>query len=91
MTFITYSLTGHDLEPATIFPALQFFSVISGAISHIPPQLSNMLDARVAVGECSGTCMSDLLIFRPRERSTGGETVCHSISAQSANSNRPRS
>jgi len=51
VTIITYSLTGHELTPATIFPALRFFNVISGAVNSLPPQLSNMIDARVAVGE----------------------------------------
>jgi hypothetical protein len=80
VTFITYSLTGHELDPATIFPALQFFSVISGAISHIPPQLSNMLDARVAVGEIFQTRFLGLLNIRPFECSPGGETVSCNIS-----------
>jgi ATP-binding cassette subfamily C (CFTR/MRP) protein 1 len=50
VTFVTYSLTGHSLEPSTIFPALQFFTVISGAISLFPPDVSQMLDAHVAIG-----------------------------------------
>lgn len=63
------------MEPATIFPALQFFNVLSGAISHVPPQLSNMLDARVAVGEDFWHHTSGLLIFRSLEYFTGGETI----------------
>jgi hypothetical protein len=91
VTFITYSLTGHDLDPATIFPALQFFSVISGAINHIPPQLSNMLDARVAVGEIFSTRMLIPLNPRPFERSAGGMAIDHSFVIDTADGNRLRS
>ena len=30
VTFITYSLTGHDLSPSIIFPALQYFGLVAG-------------------------------------------------------------
>lgn len=29
VTFITYSLTGHELSPSIIFPALQYFGLIA--------------------------------------------------------------
>lgn len=32
VTFITYSLTGHELSPSIIFPALQYFGIIASGL-----------------------------------------------------------
>lgn len=36
VTFITYDLTGHTLDAATIFTGLQFFNVLKTPIAFLP-------------------------------------------------------
>lgn len=36
LTFITYSLTGHSLDPATIFSSLQLFNNIRAPLFFLP-------------------------------------------------------
>jgi len=50
VTFITYGLTGHDLEPGTIFAAFQLFNVIRGPIQEIGMQIIAIIDSRAAIG-----------------------------------------
>lgn len=40
VTFITYGLSGHDLDPATIFTGLQFFNVLKTPIAFLPMALT---------------------------------------------------
>lgn len=36
LTFVTYSLTGHDLDAATIFSSLQLFNAIRSPLTLFP-------------------------------------------------------
>ncbi|KZW01126.1 hypothetical protein EXIGLDRAFT_719505 [Exidia glandulosa HHB12029] len=40
LTFVTYSLTGHDLTPATIFSALQLFTILRMPMLMFPAAIS---------------------------------------------------
>ncbi|KAF8066642.1 multidrug resistance-associated ABC transporter [Lyophyllum atratum] len=53
MSFITYSLTGHDLNVATIFTALQLFNVVRIPLLFWPIILSSLADLFVALGRIS--------------------------------------
>ena len=44
VTFITYGLTGHDLDAATIFAALQLFNILLDPIQALPMQLAAIMD-----------------------------------------------
>ncbi|KAF7321107.1 Multidrug resistance-associated ABC transporter protein [Mycena chlorophos] len=48
LSFITYALTGHDLNIAIIFSSLQFFNIIRMPLAFIPFVLSALSDALVA-------------------------------------------
>jgi ABC-type multidrug transport system fused ATPase/permease subunit len=50
VTFVTYGLTGHELNPAIIFSALQFFNVLRLPIAKLPMVVSAVMDAIVALG-----------------------------------------
>jgi ATP-binding cassette subfamily C (CFTR/MRP) protein 1 len=49
VSFVTYSLTGHDLDAATIFTALQYFNILETPISFLPMILTALADANSAV------------------------------------------
>ncbi|KAF9527181.1 ATP-dependent bile acid permease [Crepidotus variabilis] len=49
LTFIAYSLTGHDLNIAIIFTALQLFNVIRIPLVMLPLVLSSLSDALVSL------------------------------------------
>jgi ATP-binding cassette, subfamily C (CFTR/MRP), member 1 len=48
LTFVAYSLTGHDLEPATVFAALQLFNILDGPMAQLPMSIMQIIDALVA-------------------------------------------
>ncbi|KAF5360291.1 hypothetical protein D9758_009169 [Tetrapyrgos nigripes] len=50
LSFITYSLSGHDLNAAVIFTSLQFFNIIRMPMVMLPIVLSSMSDALIALG-----------------------------------------
>ncbi|KAJ7353075.1 multidrug resistance-associated ABC transporter [Mycena albidolilacea] len=50
LSFITYALSGHDLNIAIIFSSLQFFNIIRMPLVFIPFVLSALSDAIVAFG-----------------------------------------
>ena len=50
MTFVTYSLSGHSLNPAIIFTSLQFFNIIKNPITFLPLALTACTDAVVGMG-----------------------------------------
>ncbi|TFK19762.1 cadmium ion transporter [Coprinopsis marcescibilis] len=50
LSFITYSLTGHDLNVAVIFSALSLFNVITIPLLLFPLALSSMASALIALG-----------------------------------------
>ncbi|KIJ49226.1 hypothetical protein M422DRAFT_225864 [Sphaerobolus stellatus SS14] len=49
LSFITYALTGHALEPAIIFSSLQFLNIIRLPLAYIPFVFSICADAYVAL------------------------------------------
>ncbi|OCF43886.1 hypothetical protein I317_02329 [Kwoniella heveanensis CBS 569] len=49
MTFITYGLTGHELDAAIIFSGLQWFAVLKGPISFLPMVLGAIGDMTVSM------------------------------------------
>ncbi|KAI0360724.1 multidrug resistance-associated ABC transporter [Trametes cingulata] len=53
LTFITYALTGHNLDVATIFSSLQFFNIIRIPLVFLPLVLAAATDALVALGRIS--------------------------------------
>ncbi|KAF5370913.1 hypothetical protein D9615_009789 [Tricholomella constricta] len=53
MSFITYSLTGHELSVATVFTSLQLFNIIRIPLLIFPIILSSLADLLVALGRIS--------------------------------------
>lgn len=49
LTFITYSLSGHKLDTATIFASLQLFNLIQGPLRQLPITFTKLTDAYVAL------------------------------------------
>jgi ABC-type multidrug transport system fused ATPase/permease subunit len=49
VSFVTYSLTGHTLDAAIIFSALQYFNILEMPISFLPMILTALSDAMSAV------------------------------------------
>ncbi|KAJ3982865.1 multidrug resistance-associated ABC transporter [Lentinula detonsa] len=50
LSFITYALSGHDLNVAIIFSSLQFFNIIRAPLLFFPIVLSALSDFLVAMG-----------------------------------------
>ncbi|THH01938.1 hypothetical protein EW145_g6827, partial [Phellinidium pouzarii] len=50
LSFITYALSGHDLNPAIIFSSLQYFNIIRAPLMFFPLIMSAVSDAIVALG-----------------------------------------
>ncbi|KAK4686687.1 hypothetical protein P7C73_g3435, partial [Tremellales sp. Uapishka_1] len=50
LTFITYGLSGHSLNVATIFSGLQYFNVMRQPITFLPLAFTAVSDAVVAIG-----------------------------------------
>ncbi|KAJ4474268.1 multidrug resistance-associated ABC transporter [Lentinula aciculospora] len=50
LSFITYALSGHDLNVAIIFSSLQFFNIIRAPLVFFPIVLSALSDFLVAMG-----------------------------------------
>ncbi|KII85519.1 hypothetical protein PLICRDRAFT_319144 [Plicaturopsis crispa FD-325 SS-3] len=61
LSFITYSLSGHDLDVAIIFSSLQFFNIIRAPLLYFPLVLSNCSDAVVALGRISEFLLAEEL------------------------------
>ncbi|ODN79695.1 hypothetical protein L202_03623 [Cryptococcus amylolentus CBS 6039] len=53
MTYITYSLSGHDLDAAIIFSSLQYFNVMRTPLTMLPRIISGFSEAKVAVRRLS--------------------------------------
>ncbi|OBZ78499.1 Canalicular multispecific organic anion transporter 1 [Grifola frondosa] len=53
LSFITYGLSGHDLDVATIFSSLQFFNIIRAPLIFLPLVLASLTDAMVAIRRIS--------------------------------------
>ncbi|KAH8110164.1 multidrug resistance-associated ABC transporter [Phellopilus nigrolimitatus] len=50
LSFVTYALSGHNLNAAIIFSSLQFFNIIRAPLLFLPFVLSSASDAVVALG-----------------------------------------
>ncbi|KAI0635122.1 multidrug resistance-associated ABC transporter [Trametes polyzona] len=53
LSFITYGLTNHTLDVATIFSSLQFFNIIRTPLIYLPLVLASATDALVALRRIS--------------------------------------
>ncbi|KAF9067926.1 multidrug resistance-associated ABC transporter [Rhodocollybia butyracea] len=53
LSFVTYALSGHDLNVAIIFSSLQFFNIIRAPLIFFPVVLSALSDFLVAMGRIS--------------------------------------
>ncbi|TFK36263.1 multidrug resistance-associated ABC transporter [Crucibulum laeve] len=53
LSFITYALSGHDLNVAIIFSSLQLFNIIRAPLIFFPFVLSSLSEALVALGRIS--------------------------------------
>lgn len=49
VSFVTYALSGHTLDSAVIFSALQFFNVLRQPIAFLPMILSSLSDSVAAI------------------------------------------
>ncbi|RDB26371.1 Oligomycin resistance ATP-dependent permease YOR1 [Hypsizygus marmoreus] len=61
LSFITYALTGHELDVAIIFSSLQLFNIIRAPLIFFPFVLSSLTDALVALGRISKFLLSEEL------------------------------
>ncbi|KIM43822.1 hypothetical protein M413DRAFT_434825 [Hebeloma cylindrosporum] len=59
LSFITYALSGHDLNIAIIFSSLQLFNIIRAPLTFFPFVLSALSDALVALGRISTFLVSE--------------------------------
>ncbi|WWD20530.1 hypothetical protein CI109_105006 [Kwoniella shandongensis] len=59
LTFITYGLSGHDLDAAIIFSGLQYFNVLKTPISFLPMAFSAVSDASVGIGRISALLQAE--------------------------------
>ncbi|KAF4607269.1 hypothetical protein EYR38_001330 [Pleurotus pulmonarius] len=61
LSFITYSLSGHELNVAIVFSSLQLFNAIRMPLLTLPIALSFLSDALVALGRISGFLLAEEL------------------------------
>ncbi|CEH19248.1 Multidrug resistance-associated protein/mitoxantrone resistance protein, ABC superfamily [Ceraceosorus bombacis] len=59
LTFMTYKLSGHDLDPAIVFSSLQLLNIIKTALVTGPLAISSLADAHVALGRISKILLSE--------------------------------
>lgn len=59
--FLTYSLTGHDLDPAIIFSSLSLFNLLRMPLMFLPVSLSAIADAANAVSRLQDVFTAELL------------------------------
>ncbi|ODO07994.1 hypothetical protein I350_03577 [Cryptococcus amylolentus CBS 6273] len=73
MTFVTYSLSGHELDAGIVFAALQYFNVLRAPITLLPQSLSALSEAKVAVGKYLKTIVvyQELTYMRKAEEHEG--------------------
>ncbi|KAH8086808.1 multidrug resistance-associated ABC transporter [Filobasidium floriforme] len=76
LTFITYGLSGHNLEPAVIFSAFQLFNIIQTPLQNLPASFANLTDAWVAL-----TRLSDIFLAEEYSGSGHIESNPHSDAA----------
>ncbi|PFH48819.1 hypothetical protein AMATHDRAFT_64587 [Amanita thiersii Skay4041] len=61
LSFITYALSGHDLNVAVIFTCLQLFNIIRAPLIFLPLVLSSLSDALVALRRISSFLLAEEL------------------------------
>ncbi|KJA16429.1 hypothetical protein HYPSUDRAFT_207024 [Hypholoma sublateritium FD-334 SS-4] len=61
LAFITYSATGHTLEPAVIFTSLTLFTLLRLPLTLLPVAFSSIADAANAIGRLYGVFEAELL------------------------------
>ncbi|EJD44619.1 ATP-dependent bile acid permease [Auricularia subglabra TFB-10046 SS5] len=59
LSFITYALLGHTLDPATIFSSLQFFNIIRAPLLFFPMVASACSDGYVSLGRISRMLLAE--------------------------------
>ncbi|KAG6861355.1 hypothetical protein C0995_001088 [Termitomyces sp. Mi166 len=61
IAFVTYSLTGHDLEPSLIFSSLALFTLLRLPLMFLPVSFSAIADAANAASRLYGVFEAELL------------------------------
>ncbi|KAF5342067.1 hypothetical protein D9611_001575 [Ephemerocybe angulata] len=61
IAFVTYSATGHTLEPSVIFTSLTLFNLLRLPLMFLPMSLSTIADAHNAIGRLYGVFEAELL------------------------------
>uniref|UniRef100_A0A8H7Y0W3 ABC transporter n=1 Tax=Psilocybe cubensis TaxID=181762 RepID=A0A8H7Y0W3_PSICU len=61
IAFITYSATGHTLEPGVIFTSLSLFNLLRLPLMFLPVSFSSIADAQNAIGRLYGVFEAELL------------------------------
>lgn len=59
LSFITYSLLGHSLNPAIIFSSLQYLNIVRMPLVMVPLVASSLGDAYVALGRISKVLLAE--------------------------------
>lgn len=64
VTFVTYAVTGHPLDPAILFASLQMFSLLAYPITFLPSLTASLADAQLAICKfyreaCKLICSAD--------------------------------
>ncbi|WVQ85784.1 hypothetical protein IAT38_007951 [Cryptococcus sp. DSM 104549] len=59
LTFITYGLSGHELNAAVIFSGLQYFNVLKTPIAFLPMCFTAVSDALVGIGRISSLLQAE--------------------------------
>lgn len=65
LTFITYGLSGHALNPATIFASLQLFAIVQQPLRILPLAFTALTDTYVALVRISKILLADELLDEP--------------------------
>ncbi|CAE6463976.1 hypothetical protein ACGC1H_006664 [Rhizoctonia solani] len=61
ISFVSYSLSGHDLDPAIIFASLTLFQMLRMPLMFLPVALSSIADAWNAAGRLEGVFIAEVL------------------------------
>ncbi|KNZ79214.1 ABC transporter C family member 2 [Termitomyces sp. J132] len=61
VAFVTYSLTGHDLEPSLVFASLSLFTLLRLPLMFLPVSFSAIADAANATSRLHGVFEAELL------------------------------
>ncbi|WVR08170.1 hypothetical protein IAU60_005216 [Kwoniella sp. DSM 27419] len=61
LTFVTFGLTGHELNAAVIFSGLQWFNFLKYPITYLPMVLSAISDAKITLARINRTLRAEEL------------------------------